>query len=920
MAIAAIYAAIVYILLATYQRVAAFAYPGMASLLVADLAIAKALDLGYWWWPAMLMLLAFPALISIQRLSGSDRPFTGNRALLRTPVSVFMYVIVAMCALGIVYITLYSAFIGATARSAVEVRYSILVMTLLLLLWVSLALWLTGLSKWTLVVAYLFLVCVLAFCYALDLQPIGYALALTGVALLYYGLNRFVNRLLQPFGVLSLGLDQIALALAFIVPFIASPLLLFQLLYRAYAISVDANSPFFFQTNWQTVVQLVAVGCGLLLTISITLSRTGLRKVPVKAAWCWLLLLGGFLLNWEYSLVVLMLNIIPAWYFLGLTLVLVASAIFVRQRIGAAWANPLDVVALGEIVFTLLLSLDLNKDALIGLLLFFAALTYAVLIYQRRPAWLFLPLIFALLASSPLLERPIVMLVIAVLLPPASVVVHRLISMKWKVSHSGQSSILRLTGIADMWEWPLLIVGLIYGIVFSIHDVYIASSTVQNVSGLTFPIALEITLLSLSWYGSAAASRVKGWLIPATGFAIGALLIPTNSFWALVVLTPVAALLAVGVNRFAGRDWALPWSIVAVLGAVMTGYTGLTQNHQSIVPWVLLGYAGLALIIMLVERTPEMLVFPAGLAAWAIALWQPPLQIAALMIAYSLLCALIFASQFVWRVIPPATRWLPASILHTFLGIGGQVVVVLYIIVQGGLFASSGLLAHVGAAALLELAILLLVYGRVYSGDITRLVTSESDAARRDARILYARRVRHLCNYGAGLLLALVVSWELSALHQTRLDLLSLAPASYLSVIAPFIMRDEVLSHRHRFGQLVSFLGAALLLLPTLWLSFNDSNLLSTLILLGEALALLCLGIVTRVRNQALPGSTNLDNTTSSTLVYASVSMIIVGAMRALFLTGQGVPVVLTVGGLILVAFATGLKLASARFLLGSNH
>jgi hypothetical protein len=42
--------------------------------------------------------------------------------------------------------------------------------------------------------------------------------------------------------------------------------------------------------------------------------------------------------------------------------------------------------------------------------------------------------------------------------------------------------------------------------------------------------------------------------------------------------------------------------------------------------------------------------------------------------------------------------------------------------------------------------------------------------------------------------------------------------------------------------------------------------------------------------------------------------------MRALFLTGQGVPVVLTVGGLILVAFATGLKLASARFLLRSNH
>jgi hypothetical protein len=39
--------------------------------------------------------------------------------------------------------------------------------------------------------------------------------------------------------------------------------------------------------------------------------------------------------------------------------------------------------------------------------------------------------------------------------------------------------------------------------------------------------------------------------------------------------------------------------------------------------------------------------------------------------------------------------------------------------------------------------------------------------------------------------------------------------------------------------------------------------------------------------------------------------------MRALFLTGQGVPLVLTAGGVILVAFATGLKLASDRFLAG---
>ena len=913
--LAALYAAIVYTLLAVYQRVAAFAYPGLASLLVADLALVRSLNLGDWWWPSTLILLVFPALISIQRLSAGDRLFAGNRAVLRTPVRVFMYATVGISVLVMFTVAMLSISDAFANGQAAEVRYSILVMSLLLLLWTSLALWLTRQTKWSLLITYLFLGCVLALCYALNFQPIGYTLALTGVALLYHGLNRFASRRLQPFGVLSIGLDQLALALAFIVPFIASPLLLFQLLFRAYGGASDPNSPFFFQTNWQTVAQLIAVGCGLLLTISIALSRAGLRKVPAKAGWCWLFLLSGFLLNWEYSLVVLMLNVIPAWYFLGLALVLVVVAVFVRQRVGTAWANPLDVVALSELVFTLILSLTLNENALIGLLLFFAALTYTVVVYQRRPGWLFLPLVFALLALPLLVERPIVMLVMGVLLPLASVIIHRLVSTRGKTSAAGQSSNVRFT----VWEWPLLIVGLFYGIVFSAYDFYSTTSVVQNVTGLRFPVALEIALLSLSWYGSAAGTRVKAWLVPSIILAIGAVLIPSNSFWALVALTPIAASLAVGVRRLAGRVWAFPFAIVAIPGAVMTGYIGIMQGYQSVVPWVLLGYALLALLIMLVERAPEMLMFPAALAAWSIAVWQPPLQIAVMMIAYSLLCVLIFASQYIWRVIPSRTRWIHAPVLPTILGMGGQIAVILYIIAQGGLFANSGLLAHVGAGALLELAALLFWYGSVYASNSKRAFSAESDAAKRDAGILRASIVLHWCNYSVGLLLALVVSWELSAFQQTRLDLLSVAPASYLLIVAPFLMRDEVLPQRHRIGQLTSFLGAMLLLLPTLWLSFNDSNLLSTLVLLGEALALLCLGIVTRVWNQALRGSTNLDNFTSSTLVYASVSMIIAGAMRALFLTGQGVPVVLTAGGLILVAFATGLKLASNRFLARSE-
>src|SRR5437667_9011181 len=115
-------------------------------------------------------------------------------------------------------------------------------MMLLLLIWAILSI---RLAKWTravLVLAYLVLVSVLAFCYAFRFEAIGYALALTGTALLYHGLNRFSGHRLEPFGVLSLGLDQIALVLVLSVPFICSPFLPIQLFASVYSPSLDSSS------------------------------------------------------------------------------------------------------------------------------------------------------------------------------------------------------------------------------------------------------------------------------------------------------------------------------------------------------------------------------------------------------------------------------------------------------------------------------------------------------------------------------------------------------------------------------------------------------------------------------------------------------------------------------------------------------
>ena len=95
-AVAAGYAAIVYVLLAVYERFPMYAYLGGMALIVADLAIAADLRLFYWWWPSMLMLLTLPALPSVVRSSNSrrERFFTGSLVVLRQPVRALMFTIV----------------------------------------------------------------------------------------------------------------------------------------------------------------------------------------------------------------------------------------------------------------------------------------------------------------------------------------------------------------------------------------------------------------------------------------------------------------------------------------------------------------------------------------------------------------------------------------------------------------------------------------------------------------------------------------------------------------------------------------------------------------------------------------------------------------------------------------------------------
>ncbi|HYX50696.1 MAG TPA: hypothetical protein VE843_13185, partial [Ktedonobacteraceae bacterium] len=228
-AISATYAAVIYILLAVYQRFIPFAYLGLVALLVADLAVADALHLYYWWWPCMAIILAIAATISLKRKSQNAWPFVGHWGVLRDPIRYVMYLIVGTSLLSLCFMVVYSFGVDFNGSPISELRFSLVCMTLLVLIWATLSIWLAKWNRLVIVLAFIVLSSVLALCYALKLEVIAYALVLTCIALLYHGLNRFAGQRLEPFGILSLGLDQIALVLVLIVPLISSPLLPLQL-------------------------------------------------------------------------------------------------------------------------------------------------------------------------------------------------------------------------------------------------------------------------------------------------------------------------------------------------------------------------------------------------------------------------------------------------------------------------------------------------------------------------------------------------------------------------------------------------------------------------------------------------------------------------------------------------------------------
>ncbi|HLZ56099.1 MAG TPA: hypothetical protein VKR06_04060 [Ktedonosporobacter sp.] len=587
-AIAATYAAIVYAALAIHQSFKTFAYLGVVALAVADLAVAYAAHLGYWWWPAALMVLALPSLMALPRASGRTPFLIGSLAVLREPLRLLMYSCVTVCITGIVFAFVYSLDLDILGHSLRETRFSIVCMMLLLLCWLCLFIWQSGRRPWANVVPYLFVALVLLSCYAFALKQVGYVLAVTIVALLFHGLTLFVAPLLRPWGRMELHLERLTLLLVGLVPFIAAPLLPLQILGMAYHYPLVTYLP------EDLVMNSLATLIGCVLTVSIVLRHTGLNRIPDDAQkrWCWLLLFSGFLLNSAYGMAVLLFNTSPVWWFLGLTLFFVAGSVVARRLLSASWANPLDLLALCGSVQTLLLSFSQRGSSIILLLLFFAVLSYCVALYQRRRNWFFLPPIYALLIWFPptsTLFFQQVLLIGSLLLPLVASAVHRLVTVRWRTAQPGGTprSVKDLLG----WEWPLLVVGLIYGAMVCLYNSAASMSVVQNWWHLDFPVALEMTTLALVWYISAALARMKWWQLFAVGFAIPALLIPADAFGVLAWVAPLLVVVAFAINRLAGRIWALPLYGMALLAACMMGIHGYDQGQMAAATWALFIFA-----------------------------------------------------------------------------------------------------------------------------------------------------------------------------------------------------------------------------------------------------------------------------------------------------------------------------------------
>lgn len=610
-AIAAAYAALVYGALAIYQKFQPFGYMAVTALVVADLAATFSFTIGYWWLPSALMLLALPALISVAPKQQIPWPFQGAGEILRLPLLVMTIVCMVVGSLFLLDLISYSSTPIVATNGQHEIRFAILFLSVLIFMWSALFLWRSKRPHEVALLPYLFLGCVLAFCYAYYYQQVGYTLALCSVAVCYHLLFRAKARLPRAFKGLPYHLNGLSLFLITLLPFIATPLTPIEIGFRAYKLSAS----FFFSSTKDMVAILFALLIGAALTISSVVYNIRTSTLADNAPWRWFLLLSGFLFSWAWAMVTLSLNVSPLWSFLVLTLLYVVCAVVLRRVTSARWANPVDVLVLNTSIVTILLSFNHTGNIIVGLFDFFAILSYGILLYQRRHRLLFVPFVF-FLCTLPLVSVRLTMtLLVSLALPLVAVIIHRYFTARPIVSMEVSAVSSKQTII---WEWPLLAGALMYSIALFSVDVLRPISTVHYWLGVPFPVALELGVTAFAWYIAAALAREKWWLFIVTLFACTAVLLPMNEVAIMVWAAPALAICAFMIGRLSSGAWSVPFYIAAILAAIMIGINEYTQGQLLLATNALLVFAVVLYLLGVAEDFMLFLWLAAGFVVWSV--------------------------------------------------------------------------------------------------------------------------------------------------------------------------------------------------------------------------------------------------------------------------------------------------------------
>lgn len=590
-AYAAAYAAVIYAALALYQQFKPFGYLSGVALIVVVLAGAQACNVSNWWWPSILLLLALAALPVFPRQSKQSTGLAGKWDMLAEPFRLLsLFCVLLGCLGGLLTFFYYTFGLVSAGQPFGEVRFSLVCVAFLLLCWNVLFVWRTQRLKWIRGVPYTFLVCVLAVLYVGGSPEMGYLLAVTAVACLYYALACFAGRWLQPLGAIERYLERFALVLVALLPLLTAPLLPLLLLLRAARESMPQFLPqVALSSETVTEIGVLLVGCVLMGSAVV---RHGWRKSAAGSsttAWCWLLLLCGILLNWACGLIVLVVNVEPFWAFLGLTLALTCAAVTLRRLRGAEWGNPLDVLVLAEGGWTLLMAMKQTVETRIVVLLFFAALSYLVLLYQRRRLWLFIPTVLA---------------VAALVSPGTSFWIFFLVAPLAALAALGTSRV-----VGQGWAVPLYVVACVAAIVGGI----VASEQGQLARIASITLFIEALLA----YGIVRFERRPEFLVVPMALAVQAIALAPWQLWQQMIAASVLCVLVLSaqflwVKVTPDRFLILPKHVHGLL----------SLGGQCCVVLTIIGHGGLSAQTGIVAHVGVgALVVLAGLLFWYGSLW-----------------------------------------------------------------------------------------------------------------------------------------------------------------------------------------------------------------------------------------------------------------------------------------------------------